>query len=61
MENNYCNSNTFNIGNKIKELRLKRNITQEKMANYIGISAQAISKWENGISLPDISQVLHDK
>ena len=61
MENNYCNSNTFNIGNKIKELRLKRNITQEKMANYIGISAQAISKLENGISLPDISQVLHDK
>ena len=61
MENNYCNSNTFNIGNKIKELRLKRNITQEKMANYIGISAQAISKWENGISLPDILQVLHDK
>lgn len=46
---------TMNIGNKIKELRKERGITQEELANNIGISSQAISKWENGIALPDIT------
>ena len=43
------------IGNKIKELRKQRKITQEQLANGIGISSQAVSKWENGIALPDIT------
>lgn len=45
----------MNIGCKIKELRKKRGITQEQLANVIGVSFQAISKWENGIVLPDIT------
>lgn len=45
----------MNIGNKIKELRKKRGITQEQLASSIGISFQAVSKWENGIALPDIT------
>ncbi len=45
----------MNIGNKIRELRKRRGITQEQLANSIGISFQAISKWENGIALPDIT------
>lgn len=45
----------MNIGNKIKELRKQRGITQEQLANRIGISFQAVSKWENGIALPDIT------
>jgi transcriptional regulator with XRE-family HTH domain len=45
----------MNIGNKIKELRKQRGLTQEQLANSIGISFQAISKWENGIALPDIT------
>lgn len=45
----------MNIGNKIKELRKARGITQEELANSIGISFQAISKWENNIALPDIT------
>ena len=45
----------MNIGNKIKELRKQRGITQEQLANCIGISFQAVSKWENNIALPDIS------
>ncbi|MBE6640594.1 MAG: helix-turn-helix transcriptional regulator [Ruminococcaceae bacterium] len=45
----------MNIGNKIKELRKLRGITQEQLANSIGISFQAVSKWENGIALPDIT------
>lgn len=45
----------MNIGNKIKELRKQRGITQEQLATSIGISFQAVSKWENNIALPDIS------
>ena len=45
----------MNIGNKIKELRKQRGITQEKLANSIGVSFQAVSKWENNITLPDIT------
>ncbi len=45
----------MNIGNKIKELRKKRGITQEQLANSIGVSFQAVSKWETGITLPDIA------
>ncbi len=47
----------MNIGNKIKELRKKRGITQEQLASAIGISFQAVSKWENNIALPDITLV----
>lgn len=46
---------TMNIGNKIKQLRKARGITQEQLANAIGISFQAVSKWENNIALPDIT------
>lgn len=45
----------MNIGNKIKELRKQRGITQEQLADSIGISFQAVSKWENNIALPDIT------
>ena len=45
----------MNIGNKIKELRKERGITQEQLAASVGISFQAVSKWENGIALPDIA------
>ncbi len=47
----------MNIGNKIKALRKAKGITQEQLANAIGISFQAVSKWENGIALPDITLV----
>lgn len=45
----------MNIGNKIKELRKQRGITQEQLADSIGVSFQAVSKWENNITLPDIT------
>ena len=45
----------INIGKKIKELRKSRNITQEKLAEHLDVSFQSISKWENGITMPDIS------
>jgi len=45
----------MDIGNKIKQLRLKAGITQEQLGESLGISAQSISKWENHITMPDIS------
>ncbi|MBR5311321.1 MAG: helix-turn-helix transcriptional regulator [Clostridia bacterium] len=49
---------TQNIGQIIRKLRKERNFTQEELAEQLNISAQAVSKWENGTSLPDISQVV---
>ena len=45
----------MNIGNKIRELRKKRGITQEQLASSLHISFQAVSKWENNIAMPDIT------
>lgn len=45
----------MNIGNKIRELRKQRGITQEQLADSVGISFQAVSKWETNIALPDIT------
>ena len=45
------------IGNKIRELRKKHRLTQEQLADNIGVSFQAVSKWENDIALPDISLI----
>jgi transcriptional regulator with XRE-family HTH domain len=46
------------IGEKIKELRKKNDLTQEKLADYLCVSYQAVSKWECGLSSPDISLLL---
>lgn len=45
----------MSLGHQIKKLRLERGITQEALAEYIGISYQAVSKWETGTTLPDIA------
>ena len=45
----------MNIGSKIKALRLKASATQEAMAEALGVSSQAVSKWENNVCAPDIS------
>lgn len=47
----------MDIGNQIKMLRLRRGVTQEAMAQHFGITAQAVSKWECGASLPDIAML----
>lgn len=38
------------IGGNIARLRKERNMTQEQLANLMGISYQAVSKWETGVS-----------
>lgn len=42
------------IGKRIKELRIESGLTQEALASKIGVSFQAVSKWENGRSQPDL-------
>ena len=43
------------IGNRIAKFRKEKNMTQEELANLLGVSSQAVSKWENDASCPDIS------
>lgn len=43
------------VGNLIRKYRKDKNLTQEEMAKRLGVTAPAVSKWENGYSLPDIS------
>ena len=47
----------MHIGAKIKLLRKEKRVTQEKLAEYLHISAQAVSKWETGASSPDIDML----
>lgn len=42
------------FGENLKEQRQKKNLTQEKLADYLGVSFQTISKWERGETYPDI-------
>ena len=43
------------LGTVIKQLRFRASMTQEQLAEKLGISPQSVSKWENEISMPDIS------
>ena len=45
---------TLKIGEKIKDLRKKADVTQERFAEYLGVTAQAVSKWEVESGYPDI-------
>ena len=45
------------LGEKIKHLRKEKNISQEVLANYLGVSFQAVSKWETGSTMPDVTLI----
>ncbi len=47
--------NLDTIGKNIRVFRKKNGFTQEELAGRLGISFQAVSKWENGVTAPDIS------
>lgn len=47
----------INIGNKIREFRKKKGITQEALANALNVSPQAVSKWESGLTYPDMTMI----
>lgn len=48
----------LNIGENIKRLRRKKDVTQETLAEHMHVSAAAVSKWERNETLPDISMVI---
>jgi transcriptional regulator with XRE-family HTH domain len=43
------------IGTRIAENRKRKGLTQDELAEYMGVSSQAVSKWENDMSCPDIT------
>ena len=47
----------ISIGNKIKELRNKNQLTQTQLALLVGVSNKAVSKWENDEGVPDIQNL----
>ena len=46
------------IAEKIHLLRRKNGLSQEQFANIIGVSRQAVSKWEQAVSQPDINSLV---
>lgn len=49
--------NSYITGTTVKRLREKKGFTQEELAQKIGVSSKAISKWETAKGLPDISLI----
>lgn len=49
--------NQEKIGNLIKQIRKNNNLTQKQLADKYGVTYQAVSKWENGKNIPDISLI----
>ena len=46
-----------NYGKTIAKLRKQNNLTQEKLGNQLGVSYQAVSKWENNLAQPDLQTI----
>ena len=49
--------NQEKIGKFILELRKEKNMTQQELADKIGVTDRAISKWERGLTLPDVTML----
>jgi DNA-binding XRE family transcriptional regulator len=47
-----------NLGDLLKDYRIKNNMTQEFVAEHLGVSRQAVSKWESGASDPSTANLL---
>lgn len=46
------------VGRKIQSLRIKHNLTQDELSEKLFVTRQALSKWENGQSIPSIDSIL---
>ena len=46
------------IGNAINKLRSDANLSQEQFATLFDVSQQSVQKWENGVSVPDLSKII---
>ena len=47
------------IGEKISALRKQRKMTQDELAEKMGVSSQAVSKWETNMSIPDLPSLIN--
>ena len=45
------------LGEKIRNLRKQKNVSQEVLAQVLGVSFQAVSKWETGATMPDVALI----
>lgn len=45
------------FSNNLKRFRLNKNLTQEQMAEFLGVSSQSVSRWECGTTLPDVTML----
>lgn len=48
----------MNLADKVQQLRKQNNLSQEQLADKMGVSRQSISKWESGQSVPEISKIV---
>ena len=48
----------MNFSEKLKEIRKNEGLSQEQLAEKIGVSRQAITKWETGKGLPDVENMV---
>ena len=48
----------MDFGKQIKQMRLERKLTQEQMAEQLGVSRQAVSNWENNKNLTDLELII---
>ncbi len=48
---------TMQVGRRIRQARIEKNMTQMALADAMGVSYQAVSNWERGNSMPDISKL----
>lgn len=47
------------LNEKLQKLRKENNLSQENVAELVGVSRQSVSKWENGLSNPDTENLIH--
>ena len=48
----------MNIGERIFEERKRKGLSQSELADLIGVSRQAVSKWENSTATPDLDKIV---
>jgi len=48
----------MNIADRIQYLRKQRGLSQDELADKIGVSRQAVSKWESEQSMPDLDKII---
>ncbi|MBQ5725193.1 MAG: helix-turn-helix domain-containing protein [Clostridia bacterium] len=51
------NKSKLMVGDMIRRLRKKNNITQDRLAEYLGVTPQAVSRWESGVCYPDLNSL----